>query len=61
MLDLVEVALENAGIGFGRLDGSMNLKQRSAVLKSFREDGSRQVLLASIQCAGVGCVVIAFS
>lgn len=61
MLDLVEVALENAGIGFERLDGSMTLKQRGAVLLSFRKNANRQVLLASIQCAGVGCVVIVFS
>ncbi|KAF8244057.1 hypothetical protein K440DRAFT_663691 [Wilcoxina mikolae CBS 423.85] len=54
MLDLVEIALEDAGIGFERLDGSMTLKQRSSALQNFSGKVSCQVLLASVQCAGVG-------
>jgi SNF2 family DNA or RNA helicase len=60
MLDFVEAALGHVGIGFKRLDGSMTLKQRSAALQNFRSNISCQVLLASIQCAGVGYVITAF-
>jgi len=54
MLDLVEIALEHTGIGFERLDGSMTLKQRSSALQRFSGEISCRVLLASVQCAGVG-------
>ncbi|KAF8533502.1 SNF2 family N-terminal domain-containing protein [Trichophaea hybrida] len=61
MLDLVEIALEDAEIGFERLDGSMTLKQRSSALQNFSGKVSCQVLLASIQCAGVGLDLTAAS
>jgi hypothetical protein len=54
MLDLVEFALQAKAIPFQRFDGTMNLKQRSACLDEFRNNSGCQVLLASIQCAGVG-------
>jgi SWI/SNF-related matrix-associated actin-dependent regulator of chromatin subfamily A3 len=54
MLDLLEFALEAESIPFQRFDGTMNLKQRSACLDEFRNNPECQVLLASIQCAGVG-------
>ncbi len=54
MLDLVGFALEAEKIQFQRLDGTMSLKQRERALETFRTDPECIVLLASIQCAGVG-------
>jgi len=56
MLDLVEYALEAEGLEFQRFDGTMNLQQRGTALKEFRTNPTCQILLASIQCAGVGSV-----
>jgi len=56
MLDLVERALEQHGILFQRLDGTLTLEQRKKAIDTFRNDTSCIVLLASIGSAGVGLV-----
>jgi DNA repair protein RAD5 len=53
MLDLCEVPLEQHGIPFLRLDGSMSQKQREAVLYKFR-GGTFPLLLISLKAGGVG-------
>lgn len=53
-LDLIEIALGNAGIGFTRLDGKMNRPARSAAMTAFREDDSIHVILVSISAGGLG-------
>jgi len=54
MLDLIGIALEEAGIGYARIDGAVTEDVRRRVLKKFRKDDSCQVLLATIGSAGVG-------
>ena len=51
-LDILEGLLSRVNIGFSRYDGSMNVKQRDANLKSFK--ARNPVLLASLRSAGVG-------
>lgn len=53
-LDLIEIALGNAGIRFTRLDGKMNRPARSAAMTAFREDDSIHVILVSISAGGLG-------
>ncbi|KAL1585425.1 hypothetical protein WHR41_05654 [Cladosporium halotolerans] len=53
-LDLLEYALAQHGHNYVRLDGSMNVKQRSAVLQTFKSDPSVTVLLVSIRAGGQG-------
>ncbi|KAI0815779.1 SNF2 family N-terminal domain-containing protein [Xylaria sp. FL0064] len=53
-LDLIEIALENAGIRFTRLDGKMSRPARSAAMTAFREDDSVHVILVSISAGGLG-------
>ncbi|TRX98329.1 hypothetical protein FHL15_000974 [Xylaria flabelliformis] len=53
-LDLIETALENAGIQFTRLDGKMSRPARSAAMAAFREDDSIHVILVSISAGGLG-------
>ncbi|PHH83049.1 hypothetical protein CDD83_3071 [Cordyceps sp. RAO-2017] len=53
-LDLIEVALRNAGISFARLDGSMARAARTAAMDRFRDDGSVEVILVSIMAGGLG-------
>lgn len=53
-LDLVEFALEDRNIGYVRLDGKMNVKQRSQVLHTFKTDPTITVLLVSIRAGGQG-------
>ncbi|KAF2179187.1 hypothetical protein K469DRAFT_597047 [Zopfia rhizophila CBS 207.26] len=54
MLDLVEKALEAAGLRFQRIDGSKNLQYRKHALHHFRIDPSCTILLATLGSAGVG-------
>jgi SWI/SNF-related matrix-associated actin-dependent regulator of chromatin subfamily A3 len=54
MLDLIGVALNDAGIQFCRLDGSMPRARRDEELRQFRENPSRVVLLVSLMAGGVG-------
>ncbi|KAL7938108.1 SNF2 family N-terminal domain-containing protein, partial [Trichoderma chlorosporum] len=53
-LDLIELALKEAGIKFTRLDGSMTRQARTAAMDSFREDRSIHVILVSITAGGLG-------
>ena len=53
-LDLIEHALEEHDIGHVRLDGSMSVKARSAVLQTFASDPTVVVLLVSIKAGGQG-------
>ncbi|KAI1437179.1 SNF2 family N-terminal domain-containing protein [Xylaria sp. CBS 124048] len=53
-LDLIEIALTSANIGFTRLDGKMNRPARSAAMTAFREDKAIHVILVSISAGGLG-------
>lgn len=63
MLNLVEVALEEAGFKFVRIDGSMTLKKREAALRAFesKDPSSPSVFLLSLKAAGVGLNLVAAS
>eukprot|EP01023_Acetabularia_acetabulum_P001078 TRINITY_DN10400_c0_g1_i1.p1 TRINITY_DN10400_c0_g1~~TRINITY_DN10400_c0_g1_i1.p1 ORF type:complete len:181 (+),score=32.08 TRINITY_DN10400_c0_g1_i1:165-707(+) len=54
MLDLVEVALREAGYKLRRLDGSMSVTQRDLAIKDFNKKGDIAVLLLSLKAAAVG-------
>ena len=56
MLDLVQPCLKLEKISSERLDGSKSITQRKAALKRFSTDKDCTVLLASIDCAGVGSI-----
>ncbi|KAH6607456.1 hypothetical protein Trco_003769 [Trichoderma cornu-damae] len=53
-LDLIELALKEAGISFTRLDGSMTRLARAAAMDNFREDSNIHVILVSITAGGLG-------
>ncbi len=53
-LDLIQIALDNAGITYTRLDGKMTRTARNAAMDSFREDHAVQVILVSITAGGLG-------
>lgn len=53
MLDLIEVALRNSGITYGRLDGSQSQRTRERVLSSFK-DSMVEVLLVSMRAGCLG-------
>lgn len=53
-LDLIQIALEENGIPFRRLDGKMSRKARNASLDAFRDDPTVRVILISIQAGGLG-------
>jgi SNF2 family DNA or RNA helicase len=53
-LDLIELALDAAGIKFTRLDGSMTRTARSAAMDAFRTDDNIHVILVSIMAGGLG-------
>ncbi|TWU76513.1 hypothetical protein ED733_007553 [Metarhizium rileyi] len=53
-LDLIELALNAAGIAFVRLDGSMTRTARTVAMEKFREDNSVEVILVSIMAGGLG-------
>ncbi|KAL5347609.1 DNA helicase rad5 [Pseudogymnoascus australis] len=53
-LSLIEPALTRAGVAFLRLDGTMAMKARAVVLKSFRDAKGFTVILLSLRAAGVG-------
>jgi len=52
LLDLVEPHLEQAKIGFGRLDGST--RDRAGVVASFQSSSGPPVLLTSLKAGGTG-------
>ncbi|KAI0206329.1 SNF2 family N-terminal domain-containing protein [Astrocystis sublimbata] len=53
-LNLIEMALNTAGIRFTRLDGRMTRPSRSAAMTAFREEPSIHVMLVSISAGGLG-------
>ncbi|KAK3661152.1 hypothetical protein LTR56_000275 [Elasticomyces elasticus] len=53
-LDLIEVALNENGIGFTRLDGSMSISARTRVMDQFKTDPNITVILVSIKAGGQG-------
>jgi SNF2 family DNA or RNA helicase len=52
LLDLVEPALQQAGIAFTRLDGST--VDRGAVVREFQDDAGPPVMLVSLKAGGTG-------
>ncbi|KAK6835054.1 SNF2 family N-terminal domain-containing protein [Apiospora arundinis] len=54
MLDLVDRALDDVGIGHVRVDGAVAETARRQAVDKFRKDDSVTVLLATIGTAGVG-------
>lgn len=59
ILDLISFAFAREGIAHLRLDGTLSLSKRGAVLKEFRSDPSIRVLLVSIQAGGQGLTLTA--
>ncbi|KAK6214450.1 Phosphatidylinositol 4-kinase LSB6 [Pestalotiopsis sp. IQ-011] len=53
-LDLIQIALENAGIVYTRLDGKMTRIARTAAMDRFRDDPDLDVILVSITAGGLG-------
>ncbi|CAK7266737.1 hypothetical protein SEPCBS119000_002183 [Sporothrix epigloea] len=53
-LDLIELALDKAGITHCRLDGKMTRLARTQAMDAFRESASIQVMLVSIMAGGLG-------
>lgn len=53
-LDLIQIALDNVGIRYTRLDGKMSRTARTAAMDAFREDNSVHVILVSIMAGGLG-------
>lgn len=53
-LDLIQIALEDHGIRFVRLDGKMSRTQRATSLQVFRDDPEVPVILVSITAGGLG-------
>ena len=54
MLDLVEIALQEDGYGFRRLDGTMSLAHRDAQLEDFKTQPNVVILLLSLRAASLG-------
>ena len=53
-LDLIQIALEDNGIKYVRLDGKMSRKNRTASLNAFRDDPTVCVILISLTAGGLG-------
>ncbi|KAK4204134.1 SNF2 family N-terminal domain-containing protein [Triangularia verruculosa] len=53
-LDLLEIALDDAGITHTRLDGKMSRNARNQAMEAFRVDDNVQVILVSIMAGGMG-------
>jgi SNF2 family DNA or RNA helicase len=53
-LDLVEIPLQEAGIRFVRLDGSMPQAHRENHIRTFRTDPGVNVFLVSMKAGGLG-------
>ncbi|KAI1095967.1 SNF2 family N-terminal domain-containing protein [Rostrohypoxylon terebratum] len=53
-LDLIQIALDDVGIKYVRLDGKMSRTARTAAMTDFREDNSVHVILVSIMAGGLG-------
>ncbi|KAI1409348.1 SNF2 family N-terminal domain-containing protein [Hypoxylon sp. FL1857] len=53
-LDLIQIALDDAGIRYTRLDGKMSRTARTAAMDAFRDDNDVHVILVSIMAGGLG-------
>lgn len=53
-LDLIQIALEDNGIKYVRLDGRMSRKNRNSSLNAFRDEPTVCVILISITAGGLG-------
>lgn len=53
-LDLIEIALEDNGVKYARLDGRMGHRQRLAAIEQFEQDPETIIFLVSIGAGGVG-------
>lgn len=53
-LDLIQIALDGAGIRYTRLDGKMSRTARTQAMDAFREDDSVHAILVSIMAGGLG-------
>ena len=53
-VDLIQIALEDNGFKFARLDGKMSRKNRNASLDAFRDNPEVCVILISITAGGLG-------
>ncbi|KAE8450534.1 hypothetical protein EG329_006265 [Mollisiaceae sp. DMI_Dod_QoI] len=53
-LDLIQLALQENGINYCRLDGKMSRTARGAAMENFRDDPSILVILVSITAGGLG-------
>lgn len=53
-LDLLELALHQAGVGFARIDGQKSFKLRVAAMAQFNEVDSCTVMIATIGSVGEG-------
>ena len=54
MLDLIEIPLDQEGIQFERLDGSMSVETRSERITEFRRRSDVTCMLVSLHAGGVG-------
>jgi SNF2 family DNA or RNA helicase len=53
-LDLIQIALDDNGMSYTRLDGKMSRTARSAALDTFKNDQSVTIILVSISAGGLG-------
>ncbi|KAF5873287.1 putative snf2 family helicase protein [Botrytis fragariae] len=53
-LDLVQMMLENQGIHYTRIDGTMSLSKRNEALGAFKNKDTVRVIFVSITCGGAG-------
>ena len=60
-LDLLEGMFQRNGIAWGRLDGSLSLKERLRVLQDFSQSRGQSVLLMSMSAGGEGLNLVAAS
>lgn len=60
-LNLLETPLQNLGLNFVRLDGSMSQSQREKSLRLFNENKDIKIFLVSIKAGGLGLNLVAAS
>jgi SWI/SNF-related matrix-associated actin-dependent regulator of chromatin subfamily A3 len=53
-LDIIQVHLKKEGYEFVRVDGSMGLNQRDAMLERFSKSPKHTIMLASLAVCSVG-------
>ena len=53
-LDLIQIALDDAGLSYVRLDGQMSRQKRNASLDAIREDPDTTIILISLMAGGLG-------